>query len=65
LYACMGSIVVCRRVGSVGAEIEGETTSVHPLFGKPMRGTFVEAEFDHAKSVTNELMHVGSAPLLF
>lgn len=65
LYACVGSIVVCRRVGTVGPEIKGETTAVHPLFGKPLRGTFVEAEFDHAKSVTNELMHVGRAPLFF
>ncbi|MEL6966390.1 MAG: hypothetical protein AAGM04_03315 [Pseudomonadota bacterium] len=65
LHSCAASIVWCRRVGEVGAEIKGETTAVHPLFGKPMRGTFVEATFDHAKSVTEELMHAGRAPLFF
>ncbi|MEO1420893.1 MAG: hypothetical protein AAFU66_08080, partial [Pseudomonadota bacterium] len=65
LFTCVGTIVVCRRVGTVGPEIKGETTAVHPLFGKPLRGTFVEANFDHAKSVTKELMHVGRAPLFF
>ena len=65
LFSCAFSIVVCSEVGQVGGQIDGETVSVHPLFGKPMRGTFIEAEFNDARSVTEELMHAGRKPLWF
>ena len=65
LYGCALSFFFCSKVGEVGATVDGETTSVHPLFGKPMRGTFVEATFFDPKSVTKEIVHAGGKPLLF
>lgn len=71
LYACAFQILWCREAGRVGPSIGGETTVVHPLFGKPVRGTFAEALFsdgaraagDSTKFVTKELIHAGRAPL--
>lgn len=65
LYNCLFSIVICSRVGQVGKPVEGETTAVHPLFSKPLRGNFVEAQFDNPDSVRKELMHAGRGPLWF
>ena len=65
LFGCRFSIVVCRPIGRVGKVVKGETTAVHPLFGKPLRGQFVEAVFFNARSVTQELVHAGRSPLLF
>ncbi|MEP0943674.1 MAG: hypothetical protein ABJH63_14050 [Rhizobiaceae bacterium] len=65
LYGCGLTIIGCYRVGEVGKVIEGETTAVHPLFGKPMRGVFVEAKFDSAELAESELVHAGSSPLWF
>ena len=65
LYGCGLSFFFCSKVGEIGPEVDGETSSVHPLFGKPMRGTFVEATFFDPKSVTKEIVHAGGKPLLF
>lgn len=65
LYGCWFSIIVCSQVAEIGDPVQGETTAVHPLFGKPMRGTFVEAEFTNSEYITEELIHAGRAPLLF
>ncbi len=65
LYSCALSIFWCSHVGVAGKPIDGETTSLHPLFGKPLRGIFVEASFENPNSVTEELIHAGGAPLLF
>ncbi len=65
LYGCALNIFFCSRVGTVGKAIDGETASVHPLFSKPMRGSFVEAKFEDAKSGKVEIVHSGSAPLWF
>ncbi len=65
LYGCGLSFFFCSKVGEVGPEVDGETSTVHPLFGKPMRGTFVEATFFDPKSVTKEIVHAGGKPLLF
>lgn len=65
LYGCWFSIIVCSEVAVVGEPVQGETNAVHPLFGKPMRGTFVEADFSNPDYITEELIHAGRAPLLF
>lgn len=65
LYSCVFSIFLCSQVGSVGESIDGESASVHPLFGKPMRGVFVEARFEDPQSASAEMVHAGSAPLWF
>ena len=63
LAACSFQIVWCRTAGVAGATIEGEATAVHPLFGKPVRGLFVEAELSDRTTITEELFHAGRAPL--
>lgn len=65
IYGCALSIIWCSKAGEVGKSVNGETVSVHPLFGKPMRGTFVEAKFSNSSEVFKELIHAGGAPLLF
>lgn len=79
LYTCAFKILWCRASGVTGQPIEGETTTVHPLFGKPLRGTYVEAVFHDRGTrrsgafradgtggdVTKELVHANRAPLLF
>ncbi|MEE9314661.1 MAG: hypothetical protein V3V02_08420 [Rhizobiaceae bacterium] len=65
LYSCAVSIVWCSEIGKVGAQLAGETPGVHPLFGKPLRGTFVEAKFFNPRSVTEDLIHAGSPPMGF
>ena len=65
LIGCRFSIVWCSEIGVVGKPVEGETTAVHPLFGKPLRGTFVEATFHNPKSVTQEIVHAKNAPVFF
>ena len=65
LYGCRFLIFMCSQKGTVGKKVEGETTVIHPLFGKPLRGTFVEATFDDPDSVTQEILHAGRAPVFF
>ena len=65
LYTCRFGIVWCTRVGTVGEPIDGETVVPHPLFAKPLRGTFYEAEFTSEHAVTEDLIHAGRPPLFF
>ncbi len=65
LYGCFSTILACSKVGTVGDAIEGETNAVHPLFGKPLRGLFVEADITNPDDTKEELLHVGRPPLFF
>ncbi|MEL6752294.1 MAG: hypothetical protein AAFO70_09455, partial [Pseudomonadota bacterium] len=65
IYSCAFQILWCREVGTVGVSVAGETTVVHPLFGKPLRGKFMEALLPDHADVTKELVHVGRKPLFF
>jgi len=65
IYGCSFSFFWCTKAGEIGKAVDGETASVHPLFGKPMRGKFVEAKFTNSSHVFKELIHAGGAPLLF
>lgn len=65
LYSCAFLFVWCSPSGQIGPRIEGEVTEVHPLFGKPMRGIFVEALFHSQEPVTKEVVYAGRAPLFF
>ena len=65
LFGCMATVILCREVGTLGAVIEGETSAVHPLFGKPLRGIFVEAHIPNPDDTKEELLHVGRPPLFF
>ena len=65
LYSCAFTIFYCEGVGSVGAPLPGEIVSVHPFFGKPIRGYFVEAKLKFDKAATREIIHGGHAPFYF
>lgn len=65
LYGCTFSIIWCEPVAVLAGRVEGEAIAVHPLFGKPMRGRFVEAKFRNSDGVTRELVHVGNPPIFF
>ncbi len=65
IYGCLTAIVGCKKVGEVGDAVQGETSAVHPLFGKPLRGIFVEANIPNSKNIEEELLHVGRPPLFF
>lgn len=65
LYRCAMLVMFCSRVGVTGETIPGETNAVHPLFGKPLRGVFVEAILEDKSDAQEELLHAGRPPLFF
>lgn len=65
LYSCTFTFIWCRRVGVVGGVVPGEANAVHPFFGKPIRGTFVEAELTDPSAASEEIIHAGRPPFLF
>ena len=65
LYTCALTIVVCHRAGTVGAVLPGESNAVHPFFGKPLRGFFVEAHLDDPDAASEEIIHASRPPFFF
>ena len=65
LYSCGLMVVFCSQVGVTGDAIPGETNAVHPLFGKPLRGVFVEAILENKDGAKKEILHAGRPPLFF
>lgn len=65
LYSCALTIVFCHRAGTVGAALPGESNAIHPFFGKPLRGVFVEATIDDPAAAAKEIIHAGRPPLFF
>lgn len=65
LVSCRLTILLCGRAGAVGEAIPGESTAVHPFFGKPLRGQFVEAHLDNPEAATREIIHAKRSPLFF
>ena len=65
LFACSLGIFWCEKVGYTGKAIAGEAVSVHPFFGKNMRGIFVEAILLSPEAAKKEVLHVGRPPLFF
>ena len=63
LYSCSFTFIICSKVGSVGQILPGEIASVHPFFGKPIRGFFVEANLTDTTAATREIIHAGHPPL--
>ncbi len=63
VYACKGNIIWCRRVGTVGAALEGEVTGAHPLQKIDLRGQMVRLELADIHSAEEPVMHLGRAPL--
>ncbi len=65
LYACRFGIIWCRKIGETAKPVAGEVVSVHPFFGKNIRGSFVEAILTDQEAAKKEVLHVGRPPLLF
>ena len=65
LYSCRFTMVWCSKAGVVGQILPGEIASVHPFFGKPIRGFFVEADLTDKKAATREIIHAQRKPLFF
>ncbi len=65
LYSCSFGVIWCTKVGFTGKPVEGEAVSVHPFFGKNIRGSFVEAVLTDPEAAKKEVLHVGRPPLFF
>lgn len=65
LYSCSFGVTWCTKVGHTGASVKGEVVSVHPFFGKNLRGSFVEAILTDPEAAKKEVLHVGRPPLFF
>jgi hypothetical protein len=65
LYTCKFTFVLCSKAGTVGQVLPGEIASVHPFFGKPIRGFFVEAKLNDIHAATREIIHAVHPPLYF
>jgi hypothetical protein len=65
LVSCALTILWCSDVGRVGQRFPGESTSVHPFFGKPIRGFFVEIHLTDQTAAQQEIIHANRAPLFF
>jgi hypothetical protein len=65
LYSCAFTIVACSKVGVVGKALPGESSAVHPFFGKPIRGSFVEMKLSSPDAAMREIIHGKRRPLFF
>ncbi len=65
LYSCRFTILWCTGAGAVGKSLPGEINSVHPFFGKPIRGRFVEVKLSAPDAAMREIIHGTRKPLLF
>ena len=65
LYSCVFTVLWCKQVGVTGEYLPGEVSSVHPFFGKPIRGDFVEAKIFDPDAATRDIIHGSRAPFFF
>jgi hypothetical protein len=63
LYACRLLILVCRNVGAIRDLVDGEAALPHPLFNRPLRGTFVQVKLRDKAAGKDMILHAGRAPL--
>ncbi len=65
VYSCAFTILWCSKAGQVGQHLPGEISSVHPFFGKPIRGSFVELKLSSPDAAMREMIHGTRKPLFF
>jgi hypothetical protein len=65
LYSCAFTIFFCSKAGTVGQALPGEISSVHPFFGKPIRGSFVEMKLSNPDAAMREIIHGTRKPFFF
>jgi hypothetical protein len=63
LYSCAVTIVFCSKAGTTGKTLPGESSYVHPFFGKPIRGVFVEVDLSFPDAAAREIIHAKRSPL--
>jgi hypothetical protein len=62
LYTCRLTVFLCSKAGVAGQTLSGETSYVHPFFGKPIRGVFVEVQLNNPDAAAREIIHAARAP---
>lgn len=62
LYTCKFTMIFCWKAGTIRQILPGEINSVHPFFGKPIRGFYVEADLTDSQAATREIVHAGRPP---
>lgn len=65
LYECRVVLFFCRKVGAVGRYLPGERTEDHPVYGKELRGQWVEIDLDDPAAAAATVLHTNRPPLLF
>ena len=63
VFGCSLYVIWCRKVGQVGAVVEGEVVAKHPVYGSELRGKFVRLNLDNHRWAEQTVLHVGRPPL--
>jgi len=63
VYACRAHLVWCRKVGRIGAPLEGEVTGQDPLRRAELRGVMIGIELHEPHAAREAVLHLGRAPL--
>jgi hypothetical protein len=63
LYGCSWGLVMCSRVGTVKATIDGEVQDIHPHDQSVQRGIMVEIELSTPSAEGNTVLFAGGKPL--
>ncbi|QSQ26580.1 hypothetical protein JY651_17310 [Pyxidicoccus parkwayensis] len=64
LYSCAVTLFWCREVGVMGKVLEGEVSLKHPIRQYMIRGVMVEIQLSDGQAAREELLHLGSPPML-
>ena len=65
LYGCRLVLVVCERVGRVKGYLAGEHVQSHPVYGKELRGQWLEVELEDPEWAKAKVLHTNRPPLFF
>ncbi len=65
MSAALEDLYKKRLTGTVEISLPGESNAVHPFFGKPIRGYFVEAILDDKNAGSQEIIHAERPPFFF
>ena len=58
-------LALCERVGRIGAHVPGERTGEHPVYGKLLRGKWVQIIIDEPEWAEAKVLHTNRPPLPF
>lgn len=64
VYNCSLKVIWCHQTGSVSHIYDAEVYANHPVFKTPMKGKFVGINFKELGSEEDEIVYIGSKPLL-